>query len=404
MKRIAVLFFVALNGAVAVAADWPQFLGPSRNGVAAPSEPALPDSFQTEPKVIWTQSVGEGHSGPVVAEGRVVLAHRQGSEVLIQAWSPEGNDLWETRIPTSYRDGFGMDNGPRAVPTVSNGRVFYHGADGTFAAFDLKSGKVLWMVDTATSQKSPQGFFGRACAPLVADGKVIVTTGGTSAVTAFDEQSGEVVWSSGEDEASYASPVMLSDTVMLAWLRNRLTTLRVSDGKVLATEDWRPEIDASVSAATPIRTDAGWFISAEYDLGCSLWEVSAEGTMKRLWQEDGLLNAHYATPVHKAGYVYGFDGRQERGMTLRCLSLQDKKLKWESPEVPGGTILLIGDKLLVLTEGGELWIVKASPEKFDQLASVQILRSGHRSHAAYSDGVYYARDGQTLVAVRVVGR
>ena len=163
-------------------------------------------------------------------------------------------------------------------------------------------------------------------------------------------------------------------------------------------------MNASVSAATPILTDAGWLISAEYDLGCSLWDVSKAGQMKRLWQEDDLLNAHYATPVHKSGHIYGFDGRQERGMTLRCVSLQEKKVKWESPEVAGGTVILAGDKLLILTEGGELWVAKAIPDKFDLLTSVQILRSGHRSYAALSNGIYYARDGQSLVAVKLSGK
>ncbi len=397
---IRCLLAVLLLGS-AEAADWPQFLGPAREGAAADSERALPDAFASEPKPLWSHSLGSGQAGPVVAEGKVIVWHRLGGAVVIEALEAKsGATVWERRFPTAYRDAFGMDNGPRAVPTVSGGRVFLHGADGKVYALDLATGKENWQVDTEGDQGSPQGYFGRACAPLVVDGKVIITTGGRAAVTAFGVNDGHVLWTGGEDEASYSSPVMSDGKTMLAWLRNNLTTFDVSNGKVLNQVPHRPAIDASVSAATPIKTGSGWFITAEYDVGASLWEVSASD-LKQTWTAEDKLNAHYATPVCYEGHVYGFDGRQERGMTLRCLDLRTKRITWESPRVTGGTLLRVKDKLLVLTEGGELWIVKASPEKFDEILTVQILKSGHRSYAAYSDGLYFARDGENLIAVRL---
>jgi outer membrane protein assembly factor BamB len=385
-----------------LAADWPQFLGPARDGVAAATEKALPDDLEIPSKPLWTLSLGSGHAGPVVAGGKVIVFHRQGSDVFIQALeAATGKPVWETRFPTSYRDGFGMDDGPRAVPTLAQDLVVVHGADGMIYALELATGKERWKVDTERDHDSQPGFFGRACAPLVVDGKVIVSTGGKAALTAFDVKNGSIVWATGDEAASYASPVMLNAKVMLAWLRDHLTTVRVEDGKVLSKEHLRPEIDASVSAATPIRTDLGWFVTAEYDVGASLWKVGGAGDLTKLWTEASLLNAHYATPVHHDGKVYGFDGRQERGMTLRCIDLTSKSVAWESPRVRGGTLLRVKDKLLVLTEEGELWIVSTSHEKFDLLASAQILRAGHRSYAAYSDGVYFARDAEKLVAIRL---
>lgn len=395
--------FAALIGVSSVtAADWPQFLGPQRDGVAAESEPALPDSFQSEPKPIWNHKIGSGHAGPVVANGKAIIFHRQGSDVIIDALDAlTGEPLWQQRFPTDYRDDFGMDNGPRAVPTISGNRVFLHGADGMVYALDLASGNKLWQADTKRDHASPQGYFGRACAPLVADGKVIISTGGKAALTAFDAKDGHVVWTCGEDEASYASPVMLNETVILAWLRDHLTTFSLQDGKVLDRDHYRPEIDASVSAATPIKTNAGWFLTAEYDVGCSLWDISDKGKLKKTWSEDSLLNAHYATPVYHDGCVYGFDGRQERGMTLRCVDLKARKVAWESPTVRGGTLLRVKDKLVVLTEEGELWVVRATSEKFDQILTTQVLRANHRSYAAYADGIWYARDAGQLIAMRL---
>lgn len=387
------------------AADWPQFLGPARNGVAAADEQPVPGEFKSEPKVVWEKTLGSGHAGPAVAGGRVVVFHREGGNSVVEALEPGmGNALWRTVFPTSYRDSFGMDDGPRATPAVSDGRVFIHGADGVLTAIALADGQQLWQVDTVKTFDSPQGFFGRACAPLVHDGRVIITPGGAGgkAVAAFDVKDGSLKWAAGDDEASYSSPVVTSPTVLTCWLRNHLTTLDLLSGKVLSREHFRPEIEASVSAATPVKTDHGWFVTAEYDVGSSLWDIGGDGSLKKTWSSDAGINAHYATPVYFDGHLYGFDGRQESGQTLRCWDTATHQSKWDSPRVKGGTLLLVKDKLLVVTESGELWVVPATPAKFDPITTVQIMRAGHRGYAAYSNGVLYARDAEKLVAVKLV--
>jgi outer membrane protein assembly factor BamB len=352
--------------------------------------------------VLWQRPLGTGFAGPAVVGDRVIIFHREKDEAVVECLArATGEPQWRYTYTTEYVDRFGFVNGPRATPTVADGCVYTHGADGKVHALDLATGKLRWTVDTATAQGSPQGFFGRACAPLVVGGKVIITTGGPKAVVAFDAQQGSVAWASGEDEASYASPLLASPDTLLCWLRNNLTTFAVKDGRQLAAEHFRPDMEASVSAATPVKTDRGWFISAGYDVGASLWDVSAEGTLKKTWSGSDLMDCHYATPVYRDSHIYGFHGRQEGGMTLRCLDLASGKVAWESGRVKGGTLMLVQDKLLVTTEDGELWIVKATPAKYEQLAAVQILRAGHRSYPAYSDGVLYARDAEKLVALRL---
>lgn len=399
------LIFIFSLASVTFAADWPQFLGPTRNNIASNDEKPLPDSFPpTGPEVLWEKPLGDGYAGPAMSQGKVVVFHREGSKVKIEALDAlTGAALWSSEQPTDYRDSFGMDEGPRATPTISGGRVFAHGADGVLYALDMKSGKKLWQVDTAKDFGSEQGFFGRACAPLVVGDSVVLTPGGAGgkAVAAFSIEDGSLKWAAADDEASYASPVMALDDVMVCWLRNHLTTLNPLNGKVLSREFLRPEIEASVSAATPIQTDRGWFVSAEYDVGASLWDIGADGSLNKTWDSAGTLNCHYATPVYFDGYVYGFDGRQESGMTLRCVSTEKGEVKWESPRVRGGTVMLVKDKLLVVTEDGEAWFVRATADKFDQIATAQVTRAGHRSYPAYANGVLYARDGQKLVAVRI---
>lgn len=404
------------------ASDWPQFLGPHRDGTSLETE-ALPEAWSGGlPKVLWEKRLGYGFAGPAVVQGRVIVFHREDDEAVVEALeAASGKGLWRTAFATDYQDSFGFDDGPRAVPTVTDGRIFVHGADGRVCALDFASGKLLWTVDTVAEFASPQGYFGRACAPLVLGDQVIVTPGGSkdgkpAGVIALNAADGALKWQAVEDESGYASPMTLQtekDHALVAcWMRNELHVLDVPKTGGAPSEVFherlRSSMDASVNAATPILCgDGRLFISAGYGVGAMLWDTGqwtpgeGLGGFKNVWQRANLMDCHYSTPVFYQGHLYGFHGRQETGQVLRCINPDTGKVQWESPEVPGGTLLRVGGRLLVVTEQGELWLVQASPEKFDQLGSAQILRAGHRSYPAYADGVLYARDGGKLVAVQV---
>lgn len=406
------VFIVTVSTSMGLtAADWPQFLGPDRKGVADASEPALSDSFKAEPDQVWERSVGSGFAGPVVSGGKVILFHREGSDMTTEALDAKtGKELWRTTYVTDYVDSFGFDNGPRATPCVAGGKVFTHGPEGRVTALDLSTGKELWAYDTASAVNSQQGFFGRAPSPLVVEGKVIIAAGGSlgdkpAGLIALDAVTGKLVWNSTEDEAGYASPV-LCEGMILAWMRNKLWLVNPETGFVLDSLRLRSSMDASVNAATPVPCgDGRWFISAGYGVGAHLFKITPLQTpgFEEIWDKPKVMDCHYSTPVFKDGFLYGFDGRQETGQTLRCIEVTTGKVRWESPGIPGGTLIRTGDKLLVVTEQGELWIVRATPEKFDQLTAMQILRSSHRSHAAFADGLLYARDTEKVIAIRLAG-
>jgi outer membrane protein assembly factor BamB len=404
MRRIALFLCLAssLN-----AADWPQFLGPTRTGTAAASEAALPESLPLDLKPVWKKSVGAGFAGPAVAAGKVILFHRESSDMTTEALDPAtGKMLWRSTYITDYIDSFGFDNGPRAVPAVADGRVFTFGPEGRVTTMDLETGKELWNYDTSSALESKQGFFGRTPSPLVIGKTVIIAAGGTlgekpAGLVALDVSSGKPVWTAVEDEASCASPVALKEGGVLAWMRNELWLLDPT-GTVLTSEPLRSDMDASVNAATPIPVgEDRWFISAGYGVGAHLFSLQ-EGKLTELWKKEDLLDCHYATPVRIGEHLYGFHGRQESGMKLRCIRIADGSVAWEDPDsVPGGTLIAAGDKLLVITERGELWLVRGTAEKFDQISYVQILRAGHRSHAAYADGMLYARDSESLIGLKL---
>jgi outer membrane protein assembly factor BamB len=188
------------------ASDWPQFLGPTRDGVyvGAPLNEKWPAAG---PRVIWRKQVGQGLSGPVAAGQRLILFHRIADREVVESFDRlSGAPQWRHAYPTAYRDDFGFDEGPRAVPVVADGIVYTYGAEGKLHAVDLATGKPLWNVDAMRQFEVDKGFFGAAGSPLVEDGKVIANVGGKKGgIVAFDAKTGKVIWTSTVDGASYSS-------------------------------------------------------------------------------------------------------------------------------------------------------------------------------------------------------
>jgi outer membrane protein assembly factor BamB len=402
--------FATLVGTVGLSADWPQFLGPTRNGVYTGS--ALADSWPAGgPRVVWRKPIGQGFAGPAVAGGRVILFHRVAREEVVEALhAATGVSQWRHAYPTTYRDDFGFDEGPRAVPVVAGGRVVTFGAEGVLTTLDLATGRQIWSVDTKRRFNVPKGFFGQAGSPLVEDGRVIANVGGSDSgknagIVAFSAESGSVLWAATNHEASYSSPVSATfggRKVVLFFTRQALVGLDPANGAQLFQRTWRSRSQASVNAASPVVVNDLVFISATYETGATVLRV-AGSQLEPLWASDEALSNHYATSVHHQGHLYGFHGRQEFGQALRAIELATGKVKWSQERFGAGTILLAGSRLLILRENGELILAAASPEAFRPLARAQILQGVVRAYPALSDGFLYARnsaDGLICVDLR----
>jgi outer membrane protein assembly factor BamB len=412
MKRMTAVAAIALGplpvlvalglGAQTTVADWPQHLGPERNGVYR--GPALADNWGAGgPKVVWTKPVGQGFSGPVVADGRLILFHRIGNREVVQSLDARtGAEQWSYGYPTSYRDDFGFDEGPRAVPVVANGVVYTFGAEGQLHAMSLTTGTRLWSEDTARRFKVAKGFFGAAGSPLVEDGKVIANVGGKGAgIVAFDAKTGKVVWTATDDEASYSSGVAAT----IAGRRHAIFLTRVglvgldpATGAVQFQRPWRARQNASVNAATPLVAGDLIFISAEYGPGATALRLEGT-TLTELWASNDALSNHYATSVLGDGYLFGFHGRQEFGPSLRAVELRTGRVRWSQDRFMAGSVILAGDRLVVLRENGELILAPASPDAFKPLARAQVLPETVRAFPALANGFLYTRNEKTLVCL-----
>ncbi len=386
--------------------DWPQFLGPERNGEYHGND--LADTWpRGGPAVLWHRDIGKGWAAPVERDGKLLVFHRVGDTEKLECLDPlTGRQIWVADSPTAYQDDFGFDDGPRGTPSISGNRVYTYDPEGFLRCRDFAAGKEIWAVDTKSRFNQDKGFFGMACSPLVEGDAVVVNIGATGAgVVAFDRATGKTLWKATDDEAGYASPVAATiggKRYVLAFTRAGLNALDPATGKTYFQYPFRSTMNASVNAATPLVIDDTIFLSASYETGATLLRFHENGPEK-IWADDGVLSNHYSTSVAHDGYLYGFDGRQEQGQHLRCIELKSGKVQWSRDDFGAGTLIVADGlptpELIVLTEKGELVAAVASPDGYKELGRKQLVGFETRANAALANGLYFARGKKELVCV-----
>ncbi len=391
--RFALVLIWTLCGK-AFAHDWPQFLGPNRDGVYRDADVKWPTALA------WSRDVGAGFAGPVIAAGKVILFHRRGASEIVEAFeAATGKTLWTFAYPTTYRDDFGFDEGPRSAPTVSGGVVYTYGAQGMLHAVDLATGRMIWRVDAQSAYGAQKGFFGTACSPLVAQGKVFLNVGGAEmGVAAFDAATGKLKWRATRHAASYSSPILARFGVVF-FTRHGIVVADPSTGKVTYELEWRARSATSVNAASPVTDGNVLFVSASYGTGAIALDFSTNPPVK-LWSNDESLSAHYATPVLKDGYLYGLHGRAEQGQDLRAVELRTGKVAWAMETFGSGSVTLIRDKLMFLRQDGQIFQVEATPARLGVRGNSRPLEGRIRAFPAVGGGMVCVRDTGKLACLR----
>lgn len=410
-SRFVLIVVMMASASLTAFQDWPQILGPTRNGIYI--GPEIVASFpRSGPPRLWSRDVGAGFAGPAVAGDRLILFHRVNNRETVEAMAAAtGKTIWTFDYPTSYRDDFGFDEGPRAVPVISGGRVFTHGADGMLHGLDFATGKMLWSSDTRKVFDAPKGYFGVASSPVLDGTRVLVNVGGKKGlgppkpgegggIVAFDAASGKTIWTATSDEPSYSAPIVADiggQRTAVFFTRTGLVAVDPVNGRVRYQHRWRARQAASVNAATPIVVNDQIFLSASYGTGAVLLKV-ANNQVSPIWSGDESMSNHYSTSVLKDGYLYGFDGRQEFGQTLRCVELATGKVMWNVDGFGAGTLLIAGDTLVITRESGELALAAASPKAFRFNARAPLVQGVVRAYPALANGRYFVRNDRQLAA------
>jgi outer membrane protein assembly factor BamB len=376
---------------------WTDFRGPARDGHYR-QQPIRTD-WSPNLTPLWKQPVGGGYASFVVAEGRAFTIEQRGAQELAAAYDVRsGRELWTNAWRALFRESMGGD-GPRATPTWHDKRVYVVGATGELRALDAASGKVLWRTNILEDAGASNLQWGMSASPLIVDDTVVVLPGGTrgQSVVAYDLATGKRRWSALDDQASYSSPMLATiDGVrqIVAFTSTRLVGLSHERGELLWEFPWKTQYD--VNASQPLIQGNRIFVSTGYGTGAAMIEVT-RGTDERfnvreLWRTNRMKNQFTSSVMHD-GYIYGLDES-----ILACLDASTGELKWKGGRYGYGQVMLASGHLVVLTEQGELALVRATPERHVELTRFPVLDGKTWNHPAMSDGVLLIRNINEMAA------
>jgi outer membrane protein assembly factor BamB len=400
MNRFAILLFVPFL----IAADWPQHFGPNRDSHSP--EAGLARTWPKEgPPQVWKYDVGVGWAGPVVAGERLIMFHRLENQEIVECLDMTGKQKWKSNYRTKYSDDFNFDDGPRSTPLIADKKVFTLGADGELRAWELETGKAIWDRNINTDYKVEKGYFGVATSPIIVGGHLLINVGVKGAgVVAFDPATGKEVWKASNDGVSYSSPVAAKvggEELAIFFTRAGLLAIEPTAGKVRYAHPWRPRLNASVNAATPIVVGDRMYISTSYSTGAIVLEAK-KGELKEVWSGDDSLSNHFNTPVYIQGYLYGIDGRQEAGARLRCVEWDTGKVRWTQEKFGCAGLIAVDGLLIATTENGDVVLIEPNAERYKELGRAKVLDSPVRAMPALAGGKLFVRDKTKLVALDVM--
>lgn len=435
---VLLLASMTLGSSIVRAGDWPQILGPDRNGAAKGetlfAEGSVPwDSRASgrtgSPQPLWSVTVGAGYAGPIATDGVVYLLHRRENENLLQAFDlASGNLRWGIGFPASYRGGIDPDEGPRATPVAvpdPNDQerklivCFTAEADmhvvrtpsanegqGTVAS---DRSTIVWSRKLGDEYRIFDSYFGAGSSPIVVGDRILVNLGGRdgAGILALDLLTGKTLWTATDEQASYSSPIAAKvgarDAVVFV-TRLSLLAIDPAKGDVLFTTRFG-QTGPTVNAATPVAVGKRFFVTASYNIGCRLVDVSGSEP-RDVWSSDRALSSQYATPFLHEGYLYGCDGREDQGaIDLVCLRADDGEEMWREAGEGMTHLIRVGDAALGLNVDGTLTQFPLSPSEYRPVAKARLAKPSCRALPALSDGVFLARqtddEGGKLIAIRV---
>jgi outer membrane protein assembly factor BamB len=389
--------------------DYPRFLG-NGNWAEVKGVELEADWNANQPKLLWKQPIGAGWSGFAIVGDYAVTQEQRGDQEMVVcyelktgkvAWSHADEARWDPSGPGALG---GV--GPRATPTIHQGRVYTHGATGILNCIDARSGKLIWRHDTLAEYGAENISWGKSDSPLIVDDNVVVSVGGldNKSLVAFNCETGAEAWAAGSHRSSYASPVLTEIAgvrQILAVNENFLTAHDAATGEVLWEHPWPGDSNGNASASQPVPVgEDRIFLSKGYGIQSQLVEVSRELAQDSgddkwstavVWSKP-VLRTKLGNVVIRDGVIYGIDD-----IDMDAAELETGKRRWKKrrrPELGHGQIILVGDKILVISESGELVLLAADPKKYRELAKLQAIEGVTWNNPAISGKYLLVRNAE----------
>lgn len=379
-------------------ADWSGFRGPNRDGIV-PGVRIATDWSRSAPVELWRQPIGPGWSSFAVHGNVFYTQEQRGDDEIVSSYNlTTGAPVWRHRDPVRFWES-NAGAGPRATPTLSNGRVYTFGATGILNALDAGDGSVVWSRNAASDTQNKIPIWGFASSPLVVGNVVVVHAG---VLVAYDRATGDRRWIGPARGGSYSSPhLLMIDGVaqILLLSETGATSVAPADGTLLWEHPWP---GAAILQPALIANGDILISTSGASGGISTRRIAvAHGpggwTVEERWTSVGLKPYFNDFVVHN-GHAFGFDGS-----ILACIDLNDGKRKWKGGRYGNGQLVLLPDQdlLLVLSEEGELALVGATPDQFTELARIPAIEGKTWNHPVLVGDVLLVRNSQEMAAFRL---
>ncbi len=370
--------------------NYPQFLGPHRNGVVTSVKLNL-DWETHPPKLIWRRPVGAGWSGFAVVGNTAITQEQDGDwEKVVSYDLHTGEVLWSHQNQARYyTPAAGL--GPRATPTISGNSVYTVGSTGIFNCLDFETGEQRWTTNIFEENGAEPPPWGISISPLVLDDLVIVSAGGA---VAYHKETGKIAWTGHRTQSGYSSPMLttLADTEQIVIFNQGVITAHEPlTGELLWKQPWVKNYAECVAQPVPLPDDK-LLVSTGYGGGAKLFQISRNNASKfnvaTIW-ESVYLKAKFANIIYYEDYLYGLDDG-----IFACINPVDGKRQWKRGRYGHGQTLLVSDVLLVLTESGEVVLVEPDSENHREIARFTVLKGKTWNTPALAGSYLLVRNDQ----------
>jgi outer membrane protein assembly factor BamB len=405
----------------AQAADWTQFRGPDHDGSS--SEKILMKWPDAGLRQIWKVPLRDGFSAFTVGGGKVfTLVAREvdgaEQEVCVALDANSGRELWSVPLGIAKYEGGGNsgtpDNkggdGPRSTPAYDHGKVYTYSSRMVLQCLDADTGKQIWACNLIKEHAGRNIAWENAASPLIESDLIFVAGGGVGqSLLAFDSRNGHVVWQGQNEMMTHSTPIaatILGQRQIIFYTQSGLVSVAPKTGAVL----WRYPFRYSTSTAiSPVVSGDIVYCSAAYGIGSGACRISKSANgfaATRLWfQPASVMNSHWSTPVCADGYLYGLFGQKKYGAApLACVEMATGRVVWSQEGFGPGGCTLVNGHVLVLSDAGDLVLVKATPAAYTEVARSHVLAGKCWNYASISNGRIYARSTKEGVSLDVTPR
>ncbi|WP_372645078.1 PQQ-binding-like beta-propeller repeat protein [Ancylomarina sp.] len=376
--------------------DWTQFRGPARSGISAET---IADCLVGDPapELIWKKDIGCAFSEITLSGDKLYTTLSEKTDSL-SGWeymaafdAKTGEEIWRNKIDSIFIDKDGFGDGPRSTPLIGENTIFSFSSYGKLTAHSKTDGKQLWQVDFIKEFGSTLPRWGFSSSPVLVDGVLIMEAGGTDerAFVAFDQNTGKLLWAKGKGNASYCSPLVaeIEGQTQIIFANQKTLSSYNSKGDML----WSYTMKMNGPTAMPTLVDSNKiFISTVRNSGFEIVEVK-NNTVTEVLQASTMKN-DYSSTLYYDGHFYGFNVA-----ALQCISAETGEKKWTKRGFGKGSLILVGDKLLVLSDKGQLIQVKATPTAYTEQRSFQAIKGKSWTAPSFVNGKIYLRN-QTEMA------